>query len=271
MLVYDARRWPLGGRPIMLGRLPECDVVLLGDKVSRRHASIVASRHGPLLVDSSKHGTFLNGERIGSPVVLAEGDQLKIGVWTLEIGSGDLPDVSARAMVAPAPSPGRKVAQWISRYGPSEVVGTIAAVGTAVTVRQASGSTVAGAFAGSIAETLVFYLVMFLRESIKDAYQAGAKGRKYEPGDLVVVLRNLFLEFGAAELLDTLVLRPLCMGIGMRLIGSNLGALVGKLVADLAFYGPVLTVYEWRLARNRAQVRLDRSRRTTANVRRESS
>jgi hypothetical protein len=97
------------------------------------------------------------------------------------------------------------------------------------------------------------------------------KGRKYEPGDLVVVLRNLFLEFGVAELLDTLVLRPLCMGLGMRPIGSNLGALVGKLVSDVAFYGPVLTVYEWRLARNRAQMRLDRSLRTTASVRSENT
>jgi len=39
---------------------------------------------------------------------------------------------------------------------------------------------------------------------------------------------------------------------------------VGKLGADLAFYGPVLSVYEWRLARNRLDERAERSRRTTA-------
>jgi hypothetical protein len=48
------------------------------------------------------------------------------------------------------------------------------------------------------------------------------------------------------------------------LLGGSLGALVGKLGADLAFYGPVLSVYEWRLARNRLDERAERSRRTTA-------
>lgn len=47
--------------------------------------------------------------------------------------------------------------------------------------------------------------------------------------------------------------------------GGNLGALLGKLVADLGFYGPVLAIYEWRLARRRVTLVDDRIRRTTAS------
>jgi hypothetical protein len=54
------------------------------------------------------------------------------------------------------------------------------------------------------------------------------------------------------------------MGVGIRLLGGTWGALVGKLAADIAFYGPVLTIYEWRLARNRASRQEDRRRRTTS-------
>ena len=42
--------------------------------------------------------------------------------------------------------------------------------------------------------------------------------------------------------LDTVVLRPLCMAMGIRWLGANLGTLLGKLTADLRFYGPVLTI-----------------------------
>jgi hypothetical protein len=53
------------------------------------------------------------------------------------------------------------------------------------------------------------------------------------------------------------------MGVGLRWVGGQLGALVGKLAADLVFYGPVLTIYEWRLAEGTARVE-ERRRRTTA-------
>jgi hypothetical protein len=50
----------------------------------------------------------------------------------------------------------------------------------------------------------------------------------------------------------------------MRLLGPGVGSLVGKLAADVLFYGPVLSIYEWRLARGEAVRPEDRRRRTTA-------
>jgi hypothetical protein len=140
----------------------------------------------------------------------------------------------------------------------------VAAVGVAVGVQDLTGRTVVAAYAGAVAENIVFYGIMFLRESVREAHQAGVKGRPFDSADLLPVLRNLILEFGVAEMFDTLLIRPLLMGLGLRYIGGNLGGLAGKLSADLVFYGPVLAMYEWRLARSQARKTVDRGRRTTA-------
>lgn len=263
-LVHGPRRWALGLRPLTIGRHPDCDVTLPGDEVSRTHAYIVPTPSGPLLVDGSRAGTAVNGERMQAPWVLADGDEIRIGKSTLHVR---LAGAKPAADTLPPAGPARwraKAATWIRRYGPSEVLGTVAAVGAASGVQQLTGSTVAAAYAGSLAEALVFYGVMFLRTTIREAHEAGGRGRPYGNADLLRVVQGMLLEFGFAEALDSFLLRPLLMGLGIRVLGTNLGALVGKLASDVVFYGPVLTIYEWRLTRGEAERQSDRRRRTTA-------
>jgi hypothetical protein len=270
VLVYGSRQWSLDRRPITIGRLPECDVVLAGNDVSRRHATVIPTPHGPLLVDQSRHGVTINEERVQSPWLLAEHDTLRIGPVGLYVVREERTSGSKSAV-----SDGRrgfraKLRHWLQRYGPSEILGTAAAVGAGLAVKEATGSTVAAAYAGAIAETTVFYGIMFLRESIKEAHQAGKEGRDYRTADLLPVFRNLLLEFGVAEALDVGIIRPLCLGAGLRWVGGSLGLLLGNLTADLAFYGPVLMVYEWRLARRGAIAPEALQRRTTsASMRRQ--
>ena len=64
-----------------MGRAPGNDIVLTGDKVSRRHAQI-QRQHGNefWLVDlGSSNGTFLNGRKVTQPVLLTDTDQIEIG------------------------------------------------------------------------------------------------------------------------------------------------------------------------------------------------
>jgi hypothetical protein len=231
--------------------------------VSRHHAYVVPTPTGPLLIDRSRLGTTVNGERMRAPWVLADGDEIGIGVSVLRValkGVADAPAPPATGVAAIW----HRLQSWVGRYGASELLGTIAAVGAASAVKEMTGSTVAAAYAGTMAENTMFYGVMFLRETIRGAHEAGARGRTYGNADLFRVLHGLLLEFGAAEALDSLLLRPLLMGLGIQFLGPNLGALLGKLAADLAFYGPVLAIYEWRLARGEAARQQDRRRRTTA-------
>lgn len=255
-------RWLVGERPMAIGRGTEADIVVPGSLVSRVHAWIVPTTEGPLLVDRSRHGTLVNGAVLAGPAVLAPGDEVQVGRRTLRVG----PPTRTARRSRPVGGVGR-VRRWLLRYGPSELAGTIAAVGIAVLATETTGSVVVGGYAGSLAEAVVFYGIMFLRDSVRAAHHAGGRGKPFGSRDLLPVGRGLLLEFGVAELADLLFLRPLCLGLGVRLLGGTLGALAGKLVSDLVFYGPVLAIYEWRLARGEARTVPDARRRTTAQHR----
>ncbi|WP_146502520.1 SpoIIE family protein phosphatase [Rubinisphaera italica] len=65
---------------VVIGRLPECDLQLDSNMVSRRHAKVSYSGNAFQLEDmGSGNGTFLNGKRIEKTEVLTHGDRLKLG------------------------------------------------------------------------------------------------------------------------------------------------------------------------------------------------
>jgi phosphoserine phosphatase RsbU/P len=73
------RKFPVEGHRAVLGRHPDCDVVLDVAAVSRRHATIVHETGRYFLEDlGSRNGTFLNGQMIHGRTSLEEGDQVGI-------------------------------------------------------------------------------------------------------------------------------------------------------------------------------------------------
>jgi len=80
---------PGGGRvqvdadPVVIGRLPECGVVLSDPNVSRRHAEVLRVNDAFLVRDlGSTNGTKLNGAGIRESY-LATGDNITVGSTTL--------------------------------------------------------------------------------------------------------------------------------------------------------------------------------------------
>ncbi len=61
-----------------VGRLPDNDVVIRDECVSRRHCAVVVHRDGKCEVHdvASKNGTLLNGLKIQGPSVLKAGDRI---------------------------------------------------------------------------------------------------------------------------------------------------------------------------------------------------
>ena len=78
-----ARRIPLTGAPIRIGRAPECELVLKDARASRRHARLHA-RDGVLVLTDlgSTNGTLVNGHRV-TELVLGAGDRIQIGDTSL--------------------------------------------------------------------------------------------------------------------------------------------------------------------------------------------
>jgi pSer/pThr/pTyr-binding forkhead associated (FHA) protein len=70
----------LKGKRIAMGRSSENDVIVKDPYSSNLHAFIYPSERGYVIRDnSSKNGTFLNGERIRGEVDLKRGDEVLIG------------------------------------------------------------------------------------------------------------------------------------------------------------------------------------------------
>lgn len=68
------------GEPILIGRSPECQLLLDDDYVSTRHARIVLGKGTWMVEDlGSTNGTFVNNERISTATPLRPEDSLRIG------------------------------------------------------------------------------------------------------------------------------------------------------------------------------------------------
>ncbi|MFQ5705309.1 MAG: FHA domain-containing protein [Gemmatimonadales bacterium] len=75
----DGREYSIERGSLLIGREAGCDVVIESKKVSRRHAEIVATPKGYLLIDSSTNGTLVNGERVAGQRLLARADVIRCG------------------------------------------------------------------------------------------------------------------------------------------------------------------------------------------------
>lgn len=65
---------------VVVGRLPDCDLQLDSNMVSRRHAKLFRQGGDYAIEDmGSGNGTFVNGKRIDGPTTLKHGDRLKLG------------------------------------------------------------------------------------------------------------------------------------------------------------------------------------------------
>lgn len=71
--------FPLERASVVLGRHPQCDLVLESAPVSRQHAKITLHEGNFYLEDlNSRNGTYLNGKLTTHPQVLKEGDEIGI-------------------------------------------------------------------------------------------------------------------------------------------------------------------------------------------------
>lgn len=71
---------PDGSLQLIIGRSPECDLVLDDPAASQKHAAIRwDGRHGVVQELGSSNGTFLNGIKLGMYAALRTGDTIAFG------------------------------------------------------------------------------------------------------------------------------------------------------------------------------------------------
>ena len=101
----DGREYVIMSAPLVMGREAGCDVVIPGKDVSRRHAEIVPSAKGYLLVDSSTNGVYVNDVRVPGQRVLTRGDVIKVGEESFRFYADQSAAAPAAASAAPAAPP----------------------------------------------------------------------------------------------------------------------------------------------------------------------
>jgi hypothetical protein len=142
--------------------------------------------------------------------------------------------------------------EWLRRYGVAEVAGVGTALAASLSVHAATGNDVLAAYGGAIGENVGYYGVIVARDVGRAHRAARAAARTYGLAGVFRTARDLVLEFGVAEVIDTGFVRPVAMALGMRFVGPGAGVVAGKLVADVAFYVPVICAYELRRRFQRA-------------------
>jgi hypothetical protein len=76
----NGQRWRIE-KELVIGRDPDCDVVINDRQVSRYHVRLDRSAEAISIEDlGSKNGTFVNGKRIEEPVQLHDGDLIQVAL-----------------------------------------------------------------------------------------------------------------------------------------------------------------------------------------------
>jgi hypothetical protein len=138
-----------------------------------------------------------------------------------------------------------KSREWIGRYGWAEFWGVITSYLGYYITHQATTSSIAASFGASFGENIGYYGCILWRE-ISARRDAGEGWTSRTFGALT---RDLLYEFGLAELLDFLIVRPGVTFLAVAMFGSAVGVAVGKVAADIVFYALAIGFYERRKAR----------------------
>lgn len=97
----------LDRRTAVVGRSPDGDMVLPASAVSSRHCRVDWHDGAYVLTDTSSNGTLLNGLRVSASARLADGDQVEIGPYRLDVALS-----AAAGGVPPGLSPRMNLNSW---------------------------------------------------------------------------------------------------------------------------------------------------------------
>lgn len=136
-----------------------------------------------------------------------------------------------------------KIRIWSKRYLPAEIFATLGALAGGLSTNIIFNNSLITAFGATWGENLGYYGVIIFR----DLRKKHKEHKKVTFSILLRVLRNMIIEFGPAESLDSFLIRPFAMYFFPILLNNlTLGLLIGKFAADFTFYIPTIISYELR-------------------------
>ncbi len=142
----------------------------------------------------------------------------------------------------------RKTREWLWRYLPAEIGGTITAVLAALVSHELTDSLAVAAIAGTIGENFGYYGTSCCRD-FRQHWQKNKTKTGLKKVRIVTTrtTRDMLVEFGPAELLDSFFVRPSLFYLVPQAISNvGLGFFIAKIMADVVFYALAIVGYEVR-------------------------
>jgi hypothetical protein len=118
-------------------------------------------------------------------------------------------------------STGNKLREWVRRYLPCEIAGTTCEFGGAGIAYLLTGSFAAAAIVETVGASLGYYAAAYgaaVRTTYREHAHLPRKQRALTANRLA--LRSIAVEFGPAEMMDSLIVRPLPFYLGPILFCS---------------------------------------------------
>ena len=133
--------------------------------------------------------------------------------------------------------------EWFNRYKYPEIAATSAALASSQFSRIFDGLTTA--YLITFTEYFAFYGVILFMAYQKLSETNRLLNKKTPLTEMVLLVKNLILEFGYPAVLDFFVIRPFCMYWMPILTGNYVaGIILGKITADSFFYSLAIVNYE---------------------------
>lgn len=146
----------------------------------------------------------------------------------------------------------QKFKEWLNRYLPPEIIGTVTAIGVASIVHAFSENHILIAYSGSLGESVGFYSTVLIQNFIIANKKHTIENKIITFSEFIKIFKNIVLEFGPAGLIDGLLLRPFFMVLFPVLLKNfTLGIFLGKIAGDITFYILVILSYEIRKKRKK--------------------
>lgn len=139
-----------------------------------------------------------------------------------------------------------KPKEWSKRYFWPEILGLVSAlIGTHVCfLINPEIDLVLVSFVATMSENVGYYSFMIVKEL---SHAKKNSVNKSFTSRFLLTSRNLIIEFGLAEMLDSFFLRPAFMFLGFTLFSDiSLATIFGKVCADVGFYSVAILGYELR-------------------------
>ncbi|MDB5234138.1 MAG: hypothetical protein JWR44_1131 [Hymenobacter sp.] len=138
-----------------------------------------------------------------------------------------------------------RLREWLRRYLPAELLSVVATLVAAGLVLRATHSGLRAALAATWAGNVAYFGYLLVQD-VRLAYRLRRRrGQPYTQRTFGHNLRALAVEFGPAEVLDSLLIRPALMYYLPRWLGHfAAGIVLAKLLADVSFYVPAILSYE---------------------------